>query len=70
MPHSPVFYENLPVNARLMDERGVLRHVCDAVQPTYDEILSSLAQLEFLVDPDYTPVEFLDWFQQFVAHIV
>ena len=50
-----------------MDERGVLRHVCDAAQPTYDEILLSLAQLEFLVDPDYTPVEFLDWFQQFVA---
>ncbi len=67
MPHSPVLYENLPINARLADERGVLRHVCDAVQPTYDDILATLARLEFLFDPDSTPVEFLDWFQQIVA---
>ncbi|MFQ3617453.1 MAG: phage tail protein [Cyanobacteriota bacterium] len=67
MPHNPVLYENLPVNARLADERGVLRHVCDAVQPTYSDILATLARLEFLFDPDSTPVEFLDWFQQIVA---
>lgn len=67
MSHNPVLYENLPVNARLADERGVLRHVCNAVQPTYDDILATLARLEFLFDPDFTPVEFLDWFQQIVA---
>ncbi len=67
MPHSPILFENLPINARLADERGVVRHVCDAVQPTYDNILQALDQLESLANPDTTPVEFLDWFQQIVA---
>lgn len=64
---SPSIYENLPLYARVADERQILRHVCDAIQPPYDEMRYLLSRMDFFFDPDHTPAEFLDWFGQIVG---
>lgn len=65
--YSAELYRNLPQNVRLADEQGLLLHLCVAMQPTYDDILRILDQLEFTFDPDYTESRLLDWYQQLVG---
>jgi phage tail-like protein len=65
--YSTELYRNLPQNVRLADEQGLLLHFCMAMQPTYDDILRILSQIEFTFDPEYTESNLLDWYQQLVG---
>ena len=56
----------MPLYARMLDEMGVLEHICNSIQPLYDTIFWRLEQREEFFDPNVIPEQFLDWLQQFI----
>ena len=72
-PHTPSMhldlYKNLPIYARLADgEDGLLRHVCNALQPHLNEIYRRIQDFgDYTLNPDTAPEEWLDWLGQFVG---
>ena len=60
-------YNNLPLYARLADEEGILRHICDVIQVEIDKGFRALYKRQFLFDAESAPDEWLQFLGQFVA---
>jgi phage tail-like protein len=68
MTTSKILYRNLPLYARLADDRAeVLRHICNAVQPFFDDVDRIITRQEDFYSPDTIPEAFLDWLGQWVG---
>lgn len=65
--YSTELYKLLPQYARFLDDRGILRHFCDAVQPEIDQLYSIVRNQARYFDPQLTDERFLDFLQQLVG---
>jgi hypothetical protein len=68
--YSTQLYKLLPQYARFLDDRGMLKHVCEAVQPEIDQLYSIVRNQARYYDPQLTDDRFLDFLQQFVGGAV
>ena len=60
-------YNNLPLYARLADEEGILKHICDVIQIEIDKSYRALYNRQFAFDPTSAPDEWLQFLGQLVA---
>lgn len=65
--YSTQLYKLLPQYARFLDDRGMLKHVCEAIQPEIDQLYSIVRNQARYYDPQLTDDRFLDFLQQFVG---
>lgn len=65
--YSTQLYKLLPQHARFLDDRGILRHFCDAIQPEIDQLYGIVRNQARYYDPQLTDDRFLDFLQQFVG---
>lgn len=68
--YSTQLYKLLPQYARFLDDRGMLKHVCEAIQPEIDQLYSIVRNQARYYDPQLTDDRFLDFLQQFVGGAV
>lgn len=60
-------YKKFPLYARFLDEKGMLQHFAEALQPEFTAFYQIMAERNYLFDPDLVPEKFLNFVAQSVG---
>jgi len=60
-------YKKFPLYARFLDEKGMLQHFAEALQPEFTAFYQTMAERNYLFDPDLVPERFINFVAQSVG---